>query len=451
MSQKNELIPLLISLIITILLIGVGLGWLAKYSEVSGWDSFISNQDGDSSQEKDQEISERFSTGEKILIPGAASANKQSGVAALAQGNYEQAIASLEAARKDSRNDPETLIYLNNARIGKQKSYTIAAVVPINGSNPNNALEMLRGFAQAQDEVNRSGGINGVPLKLLLVDDSDNVEITQKIASRLGKNNQVLAVTGHWTSDVSLAAAFVYDAEKLVYIAPVSTTVKLSKFSPYVFRTTINNYTGGRALADYMLRKLKRQKVAVFFLPEVTYSQELKSEFATAVSLGGGDVVAEFDLSNPSFSAAQSVKQAIERGAEVLMLATNNAAVDKALQVVQVNNKRLVVLGDLANLYTSKTLEVGGEAGVGMVMAVPWHIEGNPQAKFPLQSRQLWGADVNGVTAMSYDAVQAIATALKRNPTRSGIQQALSASDFSANGSARTLRFLSSGEVNAPV
>jgi branched-chain amino acid transport system substrate-binding protein len=200
-----------------------------------------------------------------------------------------------------------------------------------------------------------------------------------------------------------------------------------------------------------MLTKLQRQKVAVFFLPEVTYSLELRSEFATAVSLGGGDVVAEFDLSEPGFSAAQSVKQAIERGAEVLMLATNNAAVDKALQVVQVNNKRLVVLGDLANLYSSKTLEVGREAAVGMVMAVPWHIEGNPQSNFPRQSRQLWGADVNGVTAKSYDSLQALIAALKRSPTRSGIQQALSASDFSAAGSARTIQFLPTGDVNSPV
>jgi branched-chain amino acid transport system substrate-binding protein len=248
-----------------------------------------------------------------------------------------------------------------------------------------------------------------------------------------------------------LAAASVYDSEKLVFIAPVSTTVKLSNLSPYVFRTTVNNYTGGRALADYMLTKLKRQKVAIFSLPEVTYSKELKSEFATAVSLGGGEVVAEFDLSDSGFSAARSVKQAIERGAQVLMLASNNTAVDKALQVVQANNKRLVVLGDLANLYSSKTLEVGGMAAVDMVMAVPWHIEGNPSSNFPRQSRQLWGADVNGVTAMSYDSVQALIAALKRSPTRSGIQQALSASDFSATGSARTIRFLSSGDVNSPV
>ncbi|MCA1993251.1 MAG: ABC transporter substrate-binding protein [Coleofasciculus sp. S288] len=454
MPQKKESLVLLMSLMITILLVWMGLGWLTKRSE-NVWDSLVSDQNGANgtltNADRQQAIVNRLSTGETILIPGADSSHKQAGVAALAAGNDEQAIAHFEAALQENRNDPEALIYLNNARIGQQKAYTIAAVIPSSGSNPNNALEMLRGFAQAQHEVNRSGGINGVPLKVLIADDSDNPEIATQIATTLVQNPDVLAVTGHWTSDVSLAAASVYDSSKLVFIAPVSTTVKLSNLSPYVFRTTINNYTGARALANYMLTKLQRQKVAIFFLPKVTYSQELKSEFAAAVSLGGGEVVAEFDLSDPGFSAAHSVKQATERGAEVLMLATNNTAVDKALQVVQVNNKRLGVLGDVANLYTSKTLEVGGHAADGMVMAVPWHIEGNSQSTFPHQSRQLWGADVNGVTAMSYDALQALIAALKRNPTRAGIQQALSASDFSAMGSAKAMRFLSSGDVNSPV
>jgi branched-chain amino acid transport system substrate-binding protein len=448
MSQKNESLVLFISLIVTLLLVSTGLWWLRSRSDIKLWSSPPSSQD---SADKEQAISARLSTGEKILTSGAASDKKQSGVAALAAENYEEAIADLEAALKENRNDPEALIYLNNARIGKQKAYTIAAVVPMGGSNPNNALEMLRGFAQAQNEVNQSGGINGVPLKLLLANDDDNLETAKQLATTLVKKPEVLAVTGHWTSDVSLEAASVYDSGKLVFIAPVSTTVKLSNFSPYVFRTTINNYTGGRALADYILTKLRLQKVAIFSLPEVTYSRELKSELATAISLGGGEVIAEFDLSDPSFSAARSVKQAIDRGAQVLMLATNNAAVDKALQVVQVNNKQLVVLGDLANLYSIKTLELSREAAVGMVMAVPWHIDGNLQSNFPRQSRELWGGDVNGVTAMSYDSVQALIAALKRQPSRSGIQQTLASSDFSATGSTRTIRFLSSGDVNSPV
>jgi branched-chain amino acid transport system substrate-binding protein len=83
-----------------------------------------------------------------------------------------------------------------------------------------------------------------------------------------------------------------------------------------------------------------------------------------------------------------------------------------------------------------------------MVVAVPWHILSDPQAAFVRQSRQLWGADVNWRTAMSYDAAIALIAGLKRDPTRQGLQQALSAPGFSAVGATGTVRFLPSGDRN---
>ena len=166
--------------------------------------------------------------------------------------------------------------------------------------------------------------------------------------------------------------------------------------------------------------------------------------------LGGGQVESEFDLSNPDFSAAKSVEQATKQGAKVLMLAPNGSVLDKALQVVQVNQKRLNLLGG-DDVYALKSLEVGGNEAVGMVVAVPWHINGDPTSAFPRQSRQLWGADVNWRTALAYNATRALIAALERNPTRSGVQQALSSSDFSTTGASGTIRFLPSGDSNTPV
>lgn len=397
---------------------------------------------------------ERVSCGDRNLLPKEdGNANqlefrnyKAKGIQAMAEGQYYNAIVHFEKALQVYPNAPETRIYLNNARIGDAKAYTLAAVVPISGSNPNNALEMLRGFAQAQTEINDNGGINGIPLKLVIIDDADDPTIARQVATILVKAPEVLAVMGHWTSDVSLAGGAVYNAGKLVFVAPLSTTVELSNFGPYVFRTNINNYTGGQALAKHMLNTWQHKQAAIFYVQNVTYSEEIRTEFSKTVTDRGGEIVASFDLSDPQFSAYQSVEQAIRQGAKVLLLATNNASVDKALQVMQVNENRLKLLGDLANLYSPKTLEVGRENAVGMVMAVSWHIDADPTSNFPKSSKQLWKADVNYATAMSYDAAQALAEALKRNPTRTGIQQALRDQNFSAPGAADPVQFSSSGD-----
>jgi branched-chain amino acid transport system substrate-binding protein len=414
-------------------------------------------------------IQDRMSFGEKIMLPLIGTPKKATGIAAFAARNYGQAVIDFETSLKLERNDPETLIYLNNARIGDQKSYTIAAIVPIGGANPNNAVEMLRGFAQAQDEINHSGGINGIPLRVAIINDDDRPKNAEQIAIALAQKPEILAVTGHWTSDVTLAAAPIYNSSKLVFITPISTTTRLSNFSPYVFRVGINNSTGGRALADYMLNTQQKKKVAIFFTSKAGNSIDLKSEFGAAVSLGKGQVVAEIDMSDSSFSPDQAVKQAIDRGAEAIMLATNNELLDEALKVIQANNRKLALIGDVANLYNIKTLRTSRESAVGLVIAISWHIQGdrlksdpkgskdlwsgnaNWVTSYPKRSRDLWGGDVNWVTANSYNSLQALITALKRNPTRIGIQEALSSPDLNVPGTSGTFNFLRSGDVDLPV
>ena len=229
----------------------------------------------------------------KSLIPGEVQPAKRDGIEAIAAGNYDKAITNLAAALRVNRNDPEALIFLNNARIGKQKSYSVAVSVPI-GSDLNGSLEILRGVAQAQNEVNSSGGIKGVPLKVAIASDDNQPQIAQQIASALVSNPEVLGVIGPYSSDVTLAAGSVYNSGQLVAISPVSTSVKLSGFSRYVFRTVPSDYIAARALANYMLTKLQKKNAVVFFNSQSAYSQSLKSEFVTAVSLGGGQVLSEF-------------------------------------------------------------------------------------------------------------------------------------------------------------
>jgi branched-chain amino acid transport system substrate-binding protein len=450
MSQKNETTILVLSLLITIA-VATGVWWVInqlgnKTNSVKPPGNPSPTTPGLLSG--NQSLEERISFGEKNLIPKLVSPQKRAGIEAIASGNFKSAVTNLEAALKANQNDPEALIFLNNARIGNQKSYTIAVIAPI-GSNPNGSLEILRGVAQAQNEINQAGGIKGIPLKVAIANYDENPENAQQIATALVKKTEVLGVVGPFSSDMSLAAGTVFQSGQLVAISPISTSVKLSSFSPYFFRTVPSDYVAARALANYMVNKLQRQNAVVFFNSQSAYSQSLKAEFVTAVSLSGGQVESEFDLSKSDFSAAQSVAEARKQGVQVLMLAANTDTLDKALQVVQVNGKQLNLLaGD--DVYTKKTLEVGGEAAVGMVVAVPWHI-GNSKSDFPRTSKQLWNADVNWRTALSYDATRALIAALDRNPTRTGVQQALSSSDFSTTGASGVIRFLPSGDRNATV
>ena len=476
MSQKNETVALVLSFLVTGGILAGG-AWLlfnngnnfgnnssntntpnsnnnsSNNSNQSNSNSNISNSSNSNSSNTNSNpsslIEASVSAGEKILIP-ASTPEKSTAASAFAQGDYSGAVSGFSAALTKNKNDPESVIYLNNAKIGKNKSLTIAVSVPI-GSDANVAQEILRGVAQAQNQVNQSGGINGTPLKVVIADDRNKADVAQAVAQKLIGNPEILGVVGNFSSDVTLATGKVYGDGKLVLISPTSTAVQISGLSKYVFRTVPSDRFSGDALARYMLSNLKKQKVAVFFNSQSDYSKSIKDVFTTAVFGSGGQVVKEFDLSAPGFSSNQAVKDAVAQGAEVIMLAANTGAIDQVLQVAQANtNPALPMLGS-DGLYNSKTLQGGQQSVDGLILAVAWHILGDPEASFPKEATQLWGSEVNWRSAMAFDATIALIAALGKNPSREGVQSALGSPDFKATGAANDIKFLPSGDRNQAI
>lgn len=455
MSQKNDTLVLLTSLVVTLGLLGGGGFWL-----FNNWnqgqnplgetaDSVLNDGPGLGATKP----SDRLSGGEKVLLPRDTSPEKEAGVQAFAAGDYGQAVTHFTQALAAQKNDPEALIYLNNARLAAadQPTYAIAVSMPI-GTDENATKEMLRGVAQAQNEINQAGGIQGVGLRVIIGNDDNNTETAKTLAREYGKRSDILAVVGHFGSDVSLAAAPVYQTQELVMVSPTSTSTNLSSVGNYIFRTVPSDRFAGSALVQYQLQRLNRKKTVIFYNGNSDYSRSLKDVFTTDLFAQGGEVVAEFDFSEPGFNPGEAVMAAKERGGEVIFLAPNSSTLDQALQVMQVNEGELpLVAGD--SVYQAKTLQIGRRDGLGMVVAVPWHVLGNPDADFPRRSQQLWGGDVSWRTALAYDATQALITALSQNtaPTRQTIQQALSDGGFQAPGAAGPIRFLPSGDRNQSV
>lgn len=418
---------------------------------------------GDLCGDVDEPMEQRFSVGEKLLIHSNPSPEKLAGIKAFANGDMDTAISNLDISLAPKRKDPEALIYLNNAQIRNRKSYTIAVSVPIS-SDTDGALEILRGVAQAQNKINQTGGINGAKLRILIADDKNDPEVAKQIAKELIKKPDVFGVVGHFTSDATLAASEIYNAEKLAAISPVSTSVKLSNKGQYTFRTVPSDAEAAMALADYMEKKFPQKKAVVFYNSESEYSNSLKNKFENSMAIRGRVLKKEdfFNLSDSSFDAVKSVTDLPEE--TVLVLMPNTKLLDKAIEVVQENAKREKPLPLLAgdDVYSPKILkevketetlkESKAEAAeaevVDMVVAVPWHILPNPRTEFVQTSQWLWGGDVNWRTAMSYDATLALIEGLKQNPSREGVAQALRETRFT--GATGEVQFSASGDRKEP-
>lgn len=442
---KNYKFEIILSLA-TFGLLGIFfLGLSGVISDKKADDAITSNSSEKKTTVAPSSISKRFSEGGQSLLPNSSDLKMQ-GIAAYAQGDYAQAIASLEAALGENRNDPEAFIYLNNARIGEQAAHTLAAIAPV-GTTSEIGLELLRGVGQAQQDLNQLIGDNGTPIKILLANDDNDPNLAKSIATELVKRSEVLGVLGHYSSGVTLEAAPIYDQGKLPMVSAVSTSVALSGFSPYVFRTVPSDSFAAAALARYMIDGLNAKKAVLYYDSNSAYSLSLKSEFTTSVFSDGGEVMTEYDLADESLDAEQQIALAKSQGADVIMLASSTDTLEPSFDVMAAVNQELPLIGG-DDLYHPRALKEGAANAEGLVVAVPWHVLSDPDSQFVTGSRQLWGADVSWRTAMAYDAIASLGTAVMTNPSREGIRTALQEAGFSADGATGDVHFLPSGDRN---
>lgn len=392
--------------------------------------------------------SESGSIGNRLLIPEKVTPDKQKGIEAFAQKDYPQAIAFFKKSLLQQPNDPETLIYLNNAQ-AVNNALKIAVSVPI-GSNLNVAQEILRGVATAQDEINKNGGIKGQKLQVEIINDQNNSEIARKVAQELVKDQQVLGVVGHNASNASLAAAPIYQQGGLVMISPTSFANNLSGVGNYVFRIVPTTNVMAQALADYVVKTANKTKIAFCYDSQSPDTVSFKDEFLAAfVSKKGQLVPTVCDLSNFNFNPATVVNEAISHGADGLFIVSHIDRLDTAINVAKANQGRLALFSS-PTMYTIKTLEAGQQAVKGLTLVAPWHPQINPS--FADKMSQRWRGKVSWRTATAYDATQVMITGLQQSQQRVGLQQALHSQGFTVEGASGAVKFASSGDrISDPV
>ncbi|NJR73879.1 MAG: ABC transporter substrate-binding protein [Scytonema sp. CRU_2_7] len=388
---------------------------------------------GDNNTSRDDN---NISRGERTLFPTIPNQYRDQGIEAFKQGNYEQAVNYFAQAVQYNRNDPEVLIYYNNALARQEGSpFTFAVVVPV-GSKQDIAQEILRGVALSQNQFNANGGFNGQLLEIVVANDADKPEEAKKIAQQLvdDKYKSVLAVIGHNTSNATGAAVYEYQnaSQPLAIISPTSTNSQLQGTT--FFRTVPSNLKEGQQLAEYIRNQLGLTKVVIFYnRDQALFSNDLREQFTKKFEQLGGQVVWNINLTEPKLDVNQKLNESVSQQyqAQAALLFPESQYVSTALEIVKVkansNNPKvrsLKLLGS-STLYENKTLKEGGNAIEGLILSLPWFREAPQSKNFAQKAAQQWGGKISWSTATSYDATQALIQALSSNPSRATVLQRL--------------------------
>ena len=416
------------------------------------------------------------SSGEKLLVQTSALWSKQRGISEFADSNYPEAFKLLKQSWREDRRDPETLIYMNNALLEASGAeyYTIAIVVPIrrnqDGSiaNANLAEELLRGIAQAQTEVNLSlisnesdrdfpgqgflqpKAINGKGLKVIIADDGNIKSYAVQRANYLVERPDILALIGHYTSDMTVETVDIYNRHKLVALSPGSTTEELTrKPRKFFFRTAPTTSVEAEGLVNQLL-SVGRKKVAVFYNPDSPFSYSLWEQFTEQFEAKGGKTyrLRNYEnLSKNDFNAEAAIEEVEKAGIKAIALFPDGQvtnSVENALEMIKANADRNWIVGPWT-LYEPRTLEIAKQLKSVEKLGISlfWHPLASFDKKFPVNAEKLWGGPVNTRSALTYDAAKTLIKALgmQPEPSREGMQKTLADPNFKAEGATGIIEF----------
>jgi branched-chain amino acid transport system substrate-binding protein len=150
-----------------------------------------------------------------------------------------------------------------------------------------------KGIEMALEEVNKAGGIQGKPVRIVVEDDQSKPEEAATAVKKLVNQDKVLVVLGEVASSRSLAGAPICQEAKVPMITPASTNPKVTQVGDFIFRVCFIDPFQGEVMAKFARNTLKVSKAAILKDIKNDYSVGLAQFFTETFKNLGGAVISE--------------------------------------------------------------------------------------------------------------------------------------------------------------
>jgi branched-chain amino acid transport system substrate-binding protein len=174
---------------------------------------------------------------------------------------------------------------------GQAKPYKIGTIQPLSGAGAAGGKTALVGVEMAVDRINKSGGINGRPVELVVADDESKPDVARRKAQKLVDDDKIDIQVGGFLSNICLACMPVWEEAKIVNMISVclDTTLTTSNCNRYSFRPFDYAPAQAVAFAPYLVNKMAKKWHIVF--ADYSWGQSTRDAYAAQIRKAGGEVV----------------------------------------------------------------------------------------------------------------------------------------------------------------
>lgn len=317
-------------------------------------------------------------------------------------------LASCAGAEGDTSSENEILIGEYGSLTGGQATF---------GISTRNGIDI------AVDEINKSGGLLGKQVRVIVEDDQGLPAEAQTVVTKLITKDRVVAVLGEVASSNSIAAAPVAQQNGIPMISPSSTNPEVTRKGDYIFRVCFLDPFQGYVMAKFASATLKLNRVAVLRDIKNDYSIGLADAFIENFTKMGGMIVGDesYSAGDTDFNAQlTSIKSSSPQAIFVPGYYTEVGLI--ARQARKQGITAPLLGGD--GWDSPSLIGIGGKDLEGSFFSNHYSVEDpSPEAqKFLAAYKERYNAVPDALAGLGYDSAMVLFDAIKRAGTTEGKQ-----------------------------
>jgi branched-chain amino acid transport system substrate-binding protein len=298
-----------------------------------------------------------------------------------------------------------------------EKIIKIGAIGPLTGKASTYGQSVKNGAELLQEEINKSGGINGKEIQFIFEDDQADPTPSIQAFNKLVDNDKVVAILGPVTSGATTAVAPNATSKKIPLITPTATEPNITnKGGEYVFRGCFVDSFQGEILAKYAKESLSKKTAAVLYNAGSDYSKGIADTFKKDFESKGGQVTEYLSYNDGDTDFNAQLTKIKSSNPDVLVLPDYYNVVGLIAKQARATGITSQFLG--GDGWESEELySIGGEA-INGALYINHYYSGDTDEnvkKFVDAYKAKFNKDPDAFAALGYDTAKVLVKAIEKS------------------------------------
>lgn len=291
----------------------------------------------------------------------------------------------------------------------------LGGVGPTTGGAAVYGLAVQNASQLAVDEINASGGINGMQIEFKFEDDECDAEKSVNAYNTL-KDWGMQMLVGSVTSGCSVAVAEKTAEDNMFQLTPSGSSVDCVKYDN-AFRVCFSDPNQGMASAKYIGENAIASKIAVIYDSSDIYSSGIYEKFAAEAANQPFEIVsAEAFTADSKTDFSVQLQKAKDSGAELVFLPIYYTEASLILSQASTLDYAPIFFGcdGLDGILNVENFDTSLAEGVMLLTPFAADAEDELTKNFVAAYKEKYGDTPNQFAADAYDAVYAIKAACEK-------------------------------------